>query len=128
MHLLRTLPTSNLASTTLSENGSIQSFSLMNIMDGLQGNSYTTSFLEQAYQLFNVLQKIHTFSIQREWPEKIMIPDMKEMVNEFEPDLIFADGDNQLPGTDSVYWGSTEFLAWLYNDSPVKENVIVNDR
>ena len=48
MHLLRTLPTSNLASTTLSENGSIQSFSLMNIMDGLQGNSYIISFLEQA--------------------------------------------------------------------------------
>ena len=58
---------------------------------------------------------------------------MMEMVNEFEPDLIFADGDNQFlgtdnPGTDSAYWGSTEFLAWLYNDSPVKENVIVNDR
>jgi len=70
----------------------------------------------------------HNGWTSREWPEKIMIPDMKEMVNEFEPDLIFADGDNQLPGTDSVYWGSTEFLAWLYNDSPVKENVIVNDR
>ena len=77
---------------------------------------------------YNIYIYIYIYSIQREWPEKIMIPDMKEMVNEFEPDLIFADGDNQLPGTDSVYWGSTEFLAWLYNDSPVKENVIVNDR
>ena len=27
-----------------------------------------------------------------------------------------------------VYWKSQEFLAWLYNDSPVKDTVVVNDR
>lgn len=27
-----------------------------------------------------------------------------------------------------TYWKSKEFLAWLYNDSPVKDTVVVNDR
>ncbi len=26
------------------------------------------------------------------------------------------------------YWQSKEFLAWLYNDSPVNQTVVVNDR
>jgi alpha-L-fucosidase len=26
------------------------------------------------------------------------------------------------------YWRSPEFLAWLYNESPVKDTVVTNDR
>ena len=69
-----------------------------------------------------------TFVKDLQEENKAFLTREKEMVNQLEPDLIYADGDNQLPGTDSAYWGSTDFLAWLYNDSPVKENVIVNDR
>lgn len=43
----------------------------------------------------------------------------------YQPDLIWSDGDWE---ANSSYWKSQEFLAWLYNDSPNKDNVIVNDR
>lgn len=46
-------------------------------------------------------------------------------VNAYRPDIIWSDGDWEAPDT---YWNSKDFLAWLYNDSPVKDSVVVNDR
>uniref|UniRef100_A0A8C9GWV8 alpha-L-fucosidase n=1 Tax=Piliocolobus tephrosceles TaxID=591936 RepID=A0A8C9GWV8_9PRIM len=43
----------------------------------------------------------------------------------YKPDLIWSDGEWECPDT---YWNSTNFLSWLYNDSPVKDEVVVNDR
>lgn len=46
-------------------------------------------------------------------------------VNNYKPDIIWSDGEWEAPDT---YWDSLNFLAWLYNDSPVKDTVVVNDR
>lgn len=54
-----------------------------------------------------------------------MIPQMKDLVNRYKPDVVWTDGEWDHP---SETWKSTEFLAWLYNDSPVKDYVVVNDR
>lgn len=53
------------------------------------------------------------------------MPQMHEIVNMYKPYVVWSDGDWEAPDT---YWNSTEFLAWLYNDSPVKDYVVVNDR
>jgi len=54
-----------------------------------------------------------------------MIPQLKELVNTYHPDIIWPDGEWEFP---SEKWRSPEILAWLYNESPVKETIVVNDR
>ncbi|XP_011355897.1 tissue alpha-L-fucosidase isoform X1 [Pteropus medius] len=53
------------------------------------------------------------------------IPELYDLVNRYKPDLIWSDGDWESSDT---YWNSTGFLSWLYNVSPVKSEVVVNDR
>ena len=54
-----------------------------------------------------------------------MMPQFKDMVTRYKPAIIFADGEWELPSSE---WRSPELLAWLFNDSPVKDDVVVNDR
>ena len=57
--------------------------------------------------------------------QEVSIPQMHEIVNRYKPHVLWSDGDWEAPYT---YWNSTQFLAWLYNDSPVRDYVVVNDR
>jgi len=54
-----------------------------------------------------------------------MTPQFKDLVTRYKPSIIFADGEWDLSDT---AWKSEELLAWLYNESPVKNEVVVNDR
>lgn len=54
-----------------------------------------------------------------------MLPQMKDLVTTYQPDVLWTDGEWDLP---SEKWKSTEFLSWLFNESPVRENVVINDR
>ncbi|RXN22288.1 tissue alpha-L-fucosidase-like protein [Labeo rohita] len=79
------------------------------------------------YEWFNPLyltDKQAGFKTQ-EFVEKKVMPELHNLVNRYKPDLIWSDGDWEAPDT---YWNSTGFLAWLYNDSPVKDVVVTNDR
>lgn len=52
-------------------------------------------------------------------------PQFKDLVARYEPSLIFSDGEWDLP---SAEWRSPELLAWLFNESRVKDEVVINDR
>ncbi len=54
-----------------------------------------------------------------------MFPQFKDLVTRYKPALIFADGEWDM---DSAAWHSPELLAWLFNESPVKDDVVINDR
>jgi alpha-L-fucosidase len=54
-----------------------------------------------------------------------MTPQFKDLVTRYRPAIVFSDGEWDLPSAD---WRSPELLAWLFNESPVKDEVVVNDR
>jgi alpha-L-fucosidase len=54
-----------------------------------------------------------------------MTPQFKDAVNRYQPAIIFADGEWDLSSKD---WKSEELLAWLFNESTCKNEVVVNDR
>ncbi len=54
-----------------------------------------------------------------------MIPQLKDVVTRYEPSIIFTDGEWDHP---SETWHSCEFLQWLFNESPCKDDVVINDR
>ena len=54
-----------------------------------------------------------------------MFPQFKDLVTRYEPSIIFSDGEWEMPSAD---WRSPELLAWLFNESKVKDDVVVNDR
>jgi alpha-L-fucosidase len=54
-----------------------------------------------------------------------MIPQFKDLVASYKPSIIFSDGEWDLP---SAEWRSPELLAWLFNESPVRDEIVINDR
>lgn len=54
-----------------------------------------------------------------------MHPQMKDLINRYKPDLLWTDGEWEHP---EETWYSREFLTWLFNESPVKDTIAVNDR
>ena len=54
-----------------------------------------------------------------------MFPQFKDLVTRYKPSIIFSDGEWDMP---SAEWRSPELLAWLFNESPVKDEVVINDR
>ncbi|GAM27423.1 hypothetical protein SAMD00019534_105990, partial [Acytostelium subglobosum LB1] len=56
---------------------------------------------------------------------EVLQPQLRDIVNRYEPSVVWADGEwEQL----SEYWESTDFISWLYSNSSVKDDVVVNDR
>ena len=54
-----------------------------------------------------------------------LFPQFKDLIEKYKPDIIWPDGEWELPDT---AWRSPELLAWLFNESSVKNTIVINDR
>lgn len=54
-----------------------------------------------------------------------MIPQIKEVITKYKPAVLWTDGEWEKT---SAQWKSAEILAWIFNDSPVRDEIVVNDR
>lgn len=77
------------------------------------------------YSLYEWYNPLYANKKYDEYVSTHMIPQLKDLVNRYSPDIVWPDGE--WDQTDEL-WKSKEFLTWLYNESPVKESVVVNDR
>ncbi|MDQ0109194.1 alpha-L-fucosidase [Chitinophaga terrae (ex Kim and Jung 2007)] len=57
--------------------------------------------------------------------DEVMTPQFKDLVTKYKPSVIFSDGEWEMSDT---AWKSPALLAWLFNESPVKDEVAVDDR
>jgi alpha-L-fucosidase len=54
-----------------------------------------------------------------------MYPQFKQIVMDFQPSIIFSDGDWWM--SDDL-WETRPLVAWLFNHAPNKDEVVINDR
>jgi alpha-L-fucosidase len=83
---------------------------------GLRMGSYYS-----LYEWYNPLW----LSDKQRYVRQHMFPQFKDLVTRYKPSVIFSDGEWDLT---SEEWHSAELLAWLFNESPVKDEVVIDDR
>ena len=76
------------------------------------------------YSLYEGYNPLYNAELET-FVDKHLIPQFKDVVTRYEPALIFSDGEWDMPAEN---WKSQQLLAWLYNESPCKDKVVVNDR
>jgi len=78
-------------------------------------------FYYSLYEWFNPLWRVD----RKRYVNEHMWPQFKDVVNRYQPAIVFSDGEGDL--TDKE-WRTPELLAWLFNDSPCRNDVVINDR
>ncbi|MHB9006954.1 MAG: alpha-L-fucosidase [Limisphaerales bacterium] len=78
-------------------------------------------FYYSLYEWYNPLW----LSDRQRFVDEHLVPQFKDVVTRYQPSIIFSDGEWDLPSKD---WKSEELLAWLFNESPSRAEVVINDR
>jgi alpha-L-fucosidase len=76
------------------------------------------------YSIYEWYRPIYLESPSR-YAVEHMIPQMKDLVRRYAPSILFTDGEWDHP---SDVFHSCEFLAWLFNESVCKDEIVINDR
>jgi alpha-L-fucosidase len=93
----------------------------MELKTALEGTGVRFGVYHSVYEWFHPLY----LKDPEEYALKHLHPMLKELITKYEPATLFTDGEWD---HESSVWHSTEFLQWLYNESPVKDYIVPNDR
>ncbi len=93
----------------------------MELKDAMKDTGVRFGVYHSVYEWFHPLY----LKDPEEYAVKHLHPMLKELITKYEPSTLFTDGEWDHP---SSTWHSTEFLTWLYNESPVKDYIVPNDR
>ncbi|MBQ7190934.1 MAG: alpha-L-fucosidase [Kiritimatiellae bacterium] len=77
------------------------------------------------YSLLEWNNPLYTKETIERYVQEVNIPQLKELVLNYRPDIVWTDGEWDFT-YDKLH--SIDFLTWLYNESPVKDSVVTNDR
>lgn len=94
---------------------------LGDLTNAVRAEGLKMGYYYSLYEWFNPLWKTN----KADYVSQHMIPQFKDLVTKYKPSIIFSDGEWELPDT---AWHSPQVLQWLFNESPVKDEVVVNDR
>jgi len=89
--------------------------------DAVRKRGLKYGFYYSLYEWFNPLW----LKDKRAYVLQHMHPQFKDVVSRYSPAIIFADGEWDLSSKD---WKSEELLAWLFNEAPCRDEVVINDR
>ena len=94
---------------------------LGDLFTALRKTSVHPGLYYSLYEWYNPLWlKDHAAYVEKhEWPQ------MKDVINTYKPDVFWTDGEWE---ETAETWKSKQFLAWMYNESPVKNQVVTYDR
>jgi alpha-L-fucosidase len=94
---------------------------LGDLSEAVRGKNLRMGYYYSLYEWYNPIW----LSNKKRYVSQHMHPQFKDLVTRYKPEIIFSDGEWELPSSE---WRSPELLAWLFNDSEVKDRVVVNDR
>ncbi len=91
------------------------------LTEAVNKTSVTMGLYFSIYEWFNPLY----LAKPELFVDRVLVPQFKDIVKKYGPKVIFVDGE-----WDHSYktWRSPEILTWLFNESPVKDDVVINDR
>jgi alpha-L-fucosidase len=94
---------------------------LLDLMEAGRRKGLRMGIYYSLYEWYNPLW----LSDKKRYVAEHMLPQFKDVVSHVKPSIIFSDGEWEQT---SAEWRSPELLAWLFNESPVRDEVVIDDR
>eukprot|EP00921_Rhytidocystis_pertsovi_P027018 GHVQ01043540.1.p1 GENE.GHVQ01043540.1~~GHVQ01043540.1.p1 ORF type:complete len:614 (-),score=66.18 GHVQ01043540.1:305-2146(-) len=123
---------SDLFSDTSNSNGSGRSTDTSNtcprnIYNPSQPHEIKFGLYHSLYEWFNhyYLHDKHNNFNTKFFPTIKVLPELRDLIQRYQPSILWSYSHWEAP---AEYWQSQQFLADLYNSSPVKDEIVTNDR